>query len=294
MRASLCAVRVIVCTHGHARLHERLRQREVRRLAAGSRASKPWKLCVSRDALLDDVLEAFAPLATAKKRHLLFAPPLVTFRSSFGEIEDGDDRGGLTAEMYSLFWSAALRPEAGLFEGGAGLLLPTVHAPAAALEAVGALLCKCIIDEHPVGRGLCTFVYDYLVSGEGAYSLRDPTSALSALRDFDPMLADSWGGLLDAPSQLDAMASSAATCVTLDAFDDADADGAHILVTSANIADAVMAGCRWRLLESRRTSFEALVRGFTTAEDLQVQLGPFHLDTLTGMLQGKASLSINE
>jgi hypothetical protein len=49
--------------------------------------------------MLDDVLAAFAPLASVKKRHLLFAPTVVSFTSAVGGVEEGDDRGGLTAEL---------------------------------------------------------------------------------------------------------------------------------------------------------------------------------------------------
>ena len=130
---------------------------------------------------------------------MLFAPTAVAFRSALGELEDGDDRGGLTAEMYSLFWQAALHPDAGLFEGTYGGTghLPAADAPAAALEAVGALLTKCIIDDHPIGCGLCPVVYDHLVfawGGEGAQSLREVDAALRALRDFVPVLSESWRG----------------------------------------------------------------------------------------------------
>lgn len=42
--------------------------------------------------------------AGSRKKHaLLFAPTVVSFRAAHGEIEDGDDRGGLSAEMFSLF-----------------------------------------------------------------------------------------------------------------------------------------------------------------------------------------------
>ena len=93
---------------------------EMRRCALGSRASKPWRLTVRRSSLLDDMLNtAFSQLVSSPRRQaLLFAPTVVSFVSALGDVEDGDDRGGLTAEMFTLFWREALQPEAKLFEGG--------------------------------------------------------------------------------------------------------------------------------------------------------------------------------
>jgi hypothetical protein len=125
--------------------------------------------------------------------------------------------------------------QAGLFESGGGAgHLPAVGAPPAALEAVGALLCKyvlhhhpsshpptsrlilshpisslprCVLDDHPIGFGLCPFIYDQLVfawGGDSALSLRDPRLALAALHGFDEPLANAWRALLDEPTQVTA------------------------------------------------------------------------------------------
>ena len=40
----------------------------------------------------------------------------VTLLDRFGMAEEGDDQGGLTAEMFSLFFREVFAPEAGLFE----------------------------------------------------------------------------------------------------------------------------------------------------------------------------------
>ena len=82
--------------------------------------------------------------------------------------------------------------------------------------------------------------------------------------------------------------------LSLEAFDGAAPDAERTDVTSANVHHAVLLGCRRRLLGMRRGSFEALSRGFTRAEDLQVQLGAFSLEALSGMLQGKERLSVDE
>ena len=63
------------------------------------------------------------------------------------------------------------------------------------------------------------------------------------------------------------------------------ADGAvteAAVVTRANVETAVVAGCRQRLLLSRRVELEALRRGFTFggAFDLALQLAPIPCEQL--------------
>lgn len=241
---------------------------EMRRVAVCGRTPKPWRLRVRRGVwLLDDVLEAFAACGSAKR---LFSPTAVTFTSEFGETEDGDDRGGLTAEMFTLFWAHALRPAAGLFESfvtssGDALLVPAPLADVAALEAVGKLLLKCVLDDQPIAGGLSRVVLDFLVFGHEAPSLTEVEPALDALADCDGDLANAWRVLVDEPSGLSGLE------ITFDAFDGGAAPGrADERVTPANVSEAVLHGCRARLLGARRSAFEALRRGFLGVEDLQV------------------------
>eukprot|EP00966_Prymnesium_polylepis_P079029 1831603-Prymnesium_polylepis.1 len=52
----------------------------------------------------------------------------------------------------------------GLFESaGSGGYLPRCDARPDLLGAVGLVATKCVIDEQPVGHGLCSFVWQYLV-----------------------------------------------------------------------------------------------------------------------------------
>ena len=265
---------------------------EMRRVAVCGRAAKPWRLRVRRGAaLLDDVLEAFAACGSAKK---LFSPTAVTFTSELGQTEDGDDRGGLTAEMFTLVWAHALRPAAGLFESfvapsGDALLVPAPLADVAALESVGKLLLKCVLDDQPIAGGLSRVVLDFLVFGHEAPSLTEVAPALDALADCDGDLADAWRVLVDDPSGLSELG------ITFDAFDGGAAPArADERVTPANVGEAVLHGCRARLLGARRTAFEALRRGFLGVEDLQVQLAAVGLEGLRGALQGRRSLSAEE
>ena len=201
---------------------------EYKRCLLGTKATnKPWKISVRRTSAalhggqgagaIDhaDAIRAFrVPFDDPKrKRALLHCNTVVSFVDPFGEVEDGEDLGGLTTEMYSNFWLAVLAPKAALFEtcdgeplegGGtssaASGFLPLPTACEEQLEALGLVLCKCIIDDHPIGHGLCGFVIDYLVNGYESEALSDPSTAVRALHGFDRALADRWRALLDEPS----------------------------------------------------------------------------------------------
>lgn len=168
-----------------------------------------------------------------------------------------------------------------------GGYLPSPSAPEKHLEAAGLVLLKCILDDHPIGAGLCHFVFDYLINGGEAQSLHDVDVALAALRGFDRALADSWAGLLDDPTAVDAFGFA------LDDFDEtADPDTP---VTASNLPGAILLGCRWRLLGIRHSAFSALRRGFLRCEDLQVQLAALgSSESLALLLQGKQTLSTGE
>lgn len=258
---------------------------EMRRAMLGNKATaKPWRLTVRRHALLEDVLPAFGALS-AKKRATLFCTTAVTFLNHWGDAEDGQDNGGLTAEMFALFWSSVLAPESGLFSGE-HLLLPSSTASSTQLEGVGMALCKCLLDDHPIGFGFARFLFAWLVHGEEADALHDTHAALRALDDVDPRLSATWRRLLAvSPSQLDSMELS------LESFVRAEGDAP---VTAANLETALLLGCRQRLLEDRRDAMCALRHGFVRCEDLTVQLGAFDLDELTSILQGQVRLSAEE
>ena len=159
--AVVAAVDAALCDgleHRLLALRQYIEMRRAASAASSKAACRAWRISIRRGALVEDVLAAFAQISPSRSKHpALFSPTVVKFVSAHGEIEDGDDQGGLTAEMYASFWRQALRPEAGLFEQGSdgGLLLPAAAAPAADLQALGLVLAKAIIDDHPIGRGLC-------------------------------------------------------------------------------------------------------------------------------------------
>ena len=73
------------------------------------------------------------------------------------------------------------------------------------------------------------------------------------------------------------------------------ADDVTTPVTSANLPEAVLAGCTHRLFGMRRAACEALRRGFLRCEDLQLQLAALGSpEALTLLLRGRESLSTEE
>lgn len=275
---------------------------EVRRSTHGKRATtKPWKLRIRRVSVggassidYTDVTNAFRSLYTYPSHHRakLYANTLVTFVDPFGRVEEGEDLGGLTTEMFSLFWLAVLAPEAGLFEQASadcdGAYLPRADADQAQLEAVGLALVKCIIDDHPIGHGFSPFVLDYLVHERQAAALLEPAAALAALRAFDSALASGYTALLDDPASVDGLK------LTLEDFDEASDEG-DTPVTTTNLTEAVRLGCARRLLSGRHDAFVALRRGFVRCEDLSVQCAALgSAAALSALLQGKRELTTSE
>ena len=118
--------------------------------------AKPWRMRIRRTNVCHDVIEHFGD--SAKMR--LFQMTEVTFiDAETHEQEEGNDEDGLTAEMYFSFFRQVLRTDAGFFESAEGCvsgeLLPAVSASADHMAAIGRIICKCVLDDHPLGRGRC-------------------------------------------------------------------------------------------------------------------------------------------
>lgn len=78
-------------------------------------------------------------------------------------------------------------------------------------------------------------------------------------------------------------------------FDDEVAEEDDAPVTAANLREAVLAGCRQRLLTNRRASLDALKQGFAWESiDLSVQLAPLSSEQLALMVRGRVSFSPEE
>ena len=253
--------------------------------------SKAWRLSVRRDRLCASVIEHFTHGFTVAR---LFQRTEVKFTDAFGIEEDGRDMGGLTAEMYTCFFREILSPDAGTFEGVQGDdagcvsigLLPAPSASRDALLAAGRAMCKCLLDDQPLGRGLGRFVFEYLADAHERRVFDSARSALAALSDYDPDLAQRWAQLLVEP--VDGL--------TLDLFDP-EADDVEVAAEPEAVGHAIVAGCRHRLLTSRHASLQALLEGFVTFEehvDLRLQLGALTSDELVRMLRGNTELTVDD
>jgi len=150
---------------------------------------------------------------------------------------------------------------------------------------VGRIMCKCVLDDQPLGRGLGRFVFDFLADAHERRVFKDARCALAALSDFDPELAQRWTQLLAQPEL--------AAGLTLDLFDPDGTDD-ELPAESAALERAVLAGCRHKLLTSREKSLHALRNGFTETVDLRLQLGALSSAELLRMLRGNTELSCEQ
>jgi hypothetical protein len=191
-----------------------------------------------------------------------------------------------------------LLQEAGLFEsvrevgidggGGSGNLsiglLPSPTAPAGDLIAMGRAMCKCVLADRPLGRGLGRFVFEYLVDAHERRIFHEPCAALRALADYDPELAQRWSQLLVNPLE----------GLTLDLFDP-EAEDEELPADPEAIGRAIVAGCRHKLLTCRRAGLEALRQGFADQAlhgfDLTMQLGALSSEELLLLMRGKTEMS---
>ena len=181
----------------------------LRKLAASRAKLGPtWNLKLPSKSIVPAVLTYFSQLSTGANGAggpvQLWRSTNVSFIDDNG-AEAGIDQGGLTAEMHGTFWTSVFHAEHGLFErsdeaGGsadgqrATGYLPRPGAPAAMLEAAGRVLLKSVIDDHPTGRFLGRFVFEFLcgVHEQRVFVSDRPLEALRALEDFDEQLAEQW------------------------------------------------------------------------------------------------------
>ena len=252
-------------------------------------AKAKWSVQIRRDRLVDDVLAQFEKLQNAGQ---LWRKTNVSFLDKWQSEEAGVDDGGLTSDMYTCFWDQVVSHERGLFDRAkeaSAVVLPRADAPPEKLQSLGRVLCKAVLDGHPLGGGLARFLFEFLVfENHGERRVFDdaqPRKALRALKDYDPVLADSWAALLDGTSPVEGL--------TLEDMDDSLPEPEQPL-TAANLPRAIVAGCRRRLLLDRREALEALRDGFTEHVDLTVQLAAQSCDDMLKMVQGKLRISAAE
>lgn len=256
---------------------------------AGKVANKDvWRLRLRAPQVVEDMLGQFSELPGGAQ---LWRKTFVTFLDEWGNPEPGIDEGGLTANAHATFWRSVLKEDVQLFEcceGTPASYLPRADADEKRLELVGRVLLKSMLDNHPVGAGLCSFVFEFLCdSHDSRIFVRDqPQAALTALADFDPSLSKQWAELLDADAEVLAV-------LTRDLFD--DQQFTDEVLTPDNVAETIIAGCRRRLFLDRGGSLEALRKGFTYKNiDLTLQLAAMPSEISLMLVRGKVAISREE
>lgn len=180
-----------------------------------------------------------------------------------------------------------LREEAGLFErsdAGTGLL-PSPTAVRSEMIALGRILSKCVVDGHPLGKGIGRFVFEFLADAHERRVFCSVYSALDVLSDSDPELARRWAELLAAPQH----------GLTLEMFDATAEDENELPAERSAFERAIIAGCRYKLYKVRRDSLEALRLGFEEhIKMFHIQLGAFSTAELLLMMRGNLTVSAAE
>jgi E3 ubiquitin-protein ligase HUWE1 len=205
--------------------------------------------------------------------HELLSPMRVSFTG-----EAGVDAGGLTRELFSGVLTQVFESHSGRWfeHESKGVLLPAAGAPPAELEAIGKLVCKCILEEVPVpGAERWSFVlYKFLCSGSEA-------QVHVSLDDFLEFVAvDEYRATVS----LQAMSEEQlrATSVT---FEGLKLDGEREAVGRHNVSAFITLKARERLLGSRLPAFRAFRAGLLCVDALRSILGtlsPRELKLLIG------------
>ena len=232
------------------------------------------------DALVDDVLAFFGREAVNERRFQegkkvqgTRRPLKVTFAG-----EAGVDEGGLTAEMFALFFEAALKAEAGLFEDAGGeVVLPArmpesptpkeKHAKVERLEAFGRALVTACYEGCGAPSRLGPSLFKYLAHG-ARHAAAGDGRALRDLQKFDPVLGSSLEYMLSHAPPLGGDWG-------LD-FSDVDASAQSRPVTEANKHSFVVLKVRHALVGCRTEPLDAIRRGFVAAlHELSPEASPF-------------------
>ena len=246
------------------------------------KANTVWSLEVVRGRLVTNVLEIFG---SCHHHALIWRRTHVTYVD-----EDGVDEGGLTADLHSSFWREVLRPEHGLFEQLAegGAYLPRADGNPLKLANVGRFLLKSVLDDHPTGCGLSAFLLEYLSGAHEVRAFDSPQHALQLLATVDRVAAQSLSHLLHCSD-----GELADIGLSLDDFDDTLPSEP---LSARNVAEAVVARCRRKLLVNRQEALAAVLSGFTLGGkvDLRLQLAQHRTADLSLLLQGKPSLSVED
>ena len=250
--------------------------------------------------LVNDVLGymTFGSNNKQLSRQDFFKPTSVTFEGESGVDVVGE--GGLTTELFQLFWRGVVKEEVGLFENR-DCALPLPGANKDRLELVGRFLCKSIINSQPIGQTLARFALEFIIGDavrtfDKSLDIEEQVRrALKALGDYDSKVQQQWKGILD-----DLLENGSGS--SLNGFFDVEAFAPNRkdkdeLVTVSNAQEVIVAGCHYILWDKREKQLEALRAGFRTEEAiterpiaLSDQLKPFLTPELSVLMQGSVGM----
>jgi hypothetical protein len=149
---------------------------------------------------------------------------------------------------------------------------------------------RSILDDHPTGPGPSTFLLEFVSGAHETRTFCDshPIHALQLLSNVDGAVAQSYCKLLHASDD-----ELRVSMLALDNFDDSLPPEP---LARTNVARAVVAGCRRKLLTNRSSALTALREGFTLGGklDLGLQLAQHRHADLALLLQGKATISVQD
>ena len=190
--------------------------------------------------------------------------------------EAGVDSGGLTKELFVLFFSELTAPGSMMFERGGGaapLFLPARDAAPEAFEGVGRLLLKAVIEQQPVPLALAPSGLKYMLGKESELSLDD-------LLAFEPTTGRSVEQMLEMDD------------VSLLYMDFEDVGLPPREVTNDNRREFCLHKVRSELMRKRDPQLEALKRGFRV--HLGAALDLFTHNELASLILGQQDTEPDE
>jgi len=235
-----------------------------------------WQIQVTRTSIVDTVLVQFSNLTDK-------ACLLRKLRVKFHE-EEGIDAGGLTKEMFTVFFSALTDTDCELLESDTDSPNPTFlpvkattedgQARLSLYEALGRVIAKAILEDIPIPARFHPVLFRALLSGT------DISPNLHELQAFCPTSAQSCRDIL------------ACEDVSLLYLSFEDEDGGQD-VTRDNVKEYVQRKAERELLGQRVPFLKAMQRGFNDIP-LAAHLCLFSVFDLMSVVCGKETVSADE
>eukprot|EP00002_Diphylleia_rotans_P003389 TRINITY_DN122_c0_g1_i8.p1 TRINITY_DN122_c0_g1~~TRINITY_DN122_c0_g1_i8.p1 ORF type:complete len:1435 (+),score=262.80 TRINITY_DN122_c0_g1_i8:2159-6463(+) len=214
------------------------------------------ELSVTRSSIVEDVIHGFARMKSSQH----FDPLKVSFRGEDGLDMIHNVAGGLTSEMYTLFFESLLSPSSRLFEcapAGESPEEPTYLPKSGYINdpwgynMIGLILAKSLIDGVPVPVTFPKFLYKYL-QGCDSFTLKD-------LEEYNVQLARGLRQALETENIQEVIPYT---------FEGLISGGEEIEVTDVNKHRFVEMKVQSTILWARQKQMEAFRSGFRSVVEL--------------------------